>query len=118
MKVRLEVVVLLVALPVLSIAGSVRAGVNPGDTITSDQADKVADLVSPGNLILVKQGMTMKIVPSDRLQWPPPSGGDVEGCRGRAPFPGGGYKRPASRAEGDVEFQLPAALHRRCDIEE
>src|SRR6202167_6335097 len=72
MKVRLEVVVLLVALPVLSIAGSVRAGVNPGDTITSDQADKVADLVSPGNLVLVKQGMTLKIVPTDRLEWPPP----------------------------------------------
>ena len=45
---------------------------NPGDTITKDQADKVADLVSPGNLILVKQGMTMKIVPTERLEWPPP----------------------------------------------
>jgi Protein of unknown function (DUF1329) len=32
----------------------------------------VADLVSPGNLILVQQGMTMKIVPTDRLDWPPP----------------------------------------------
>ena len=60
------------ALAGLSIAGSPSAGVNPGDTITKDQADKVADLVSPGNLILVKQGMTMKIVPTDRLEWPPP----------------------------------------------
>ena len=71
MKVKLEVVAV-VALAVLSIAGSPSAGVNPGDTITKDQADKVADLVSPGNLILVKQGMTMKIVPTERLEWPPP----------------------------------------------
>src|ERR1700731_1974864 len=71
MKVKLEVVATL-ALAVLSIAGSPRAGVNPGDTITAAQADKVADLVSPGNLILVKQGMTLKIVPTDRLEWPPP----------------------------------------------
>src|SRR5258708_8306649 len=62
----------LVTLTVLSLADSPRAGVNPGDTITTNQADKVADLVSPGNLILVKQGMTMKIVPTERLEWPPP----------------------------------------------
>ncbi len=60
------------ALAALSIASSPSAGVSPGDTITKDQADKVADLVSPGNLILVKQGMTMKIVPTDKLDWPPP----------------------------------------------
>src|SRR5258708_19523614 len=62
----------LLALACLSIANSPRAGVNAGDTITKDQADKVADLVSAGNLMLVKQGMTMKIVPTDRLEWPPP----------------------------------------------
>jgi hypothetical protein len=71
MKVKLEVVIL-AAFSILAIAGSPRAGVNPGDTITTDQADKVADLVSPGNLILVKQGMTLKIVPTERLEWPPP----------------------------------------------
>jgi len=62
----------LFALAILSLANSPSAGVNPGDTITKDQADKVADLVSPGNLVLVKQGMTMKIVPTGRLEWPPP----------------------------------------------
>jgi Protein of unknown function (DUF1329) len=62
----------LAALAGLSIAGAAGAAVKPGDTITKDQADKVADLVSPGNLILVKQGMTMKIVPTERLEWPPP----------------------------------------------
>ena len=71
MKVKLEVAAL-ATLAVLAFTAAPRAGVNPGDTITKDQADKVADLVSPGNLILVKQGMTMKIVPTDRLDWPPP----------------------------------------------
>jgi hypothetical protein len=62
----------LIAFTILSLANSGHAGVNPGDTITADKADKVADLVSPGNLILVKQGMTMKIVRTDRLKCPPP----------------------------------------------
>ena len=71
MKMKLVLPTML-ALMILSLAKSPYAGVNPGDTITKDQADKVADLVSPGNLVLVKQGMTMKIVPTDRLEWPPP----------------------------------------------
>jgi Protein of unknown function (DUF1329) len=53
-------------------AGMARAQVNPGDTITKDQAAKVAGLVSPGNLALVQQGMVLKIVPTGRLEWPPP----------------------------------------------
>ncbi|MGO9602401.1 MAG: DUF1329 domain-containing protein [Candidatus Binataceae bacterium] len=48
------------------------ASVKPGDVITPDNASAVADLVSPGNLVLVKQGMRMTIVPTDRLEWPPP----------------------------------------------
>jgi uncharacterized protein DUF1329 len=48
------------------------AGVKPGDSITPDNAALVADLVSPGNYELVKQGMRMNIVPSTRLDWPPP----------------------------------------------
>src|SRR5216684_4198733 len=71
MKIKLAAVAL-IALTSLAITGSPSAGVSPGDTITKDQADKVADLVSPGNLLLVKQGMTMKIVPTERLEWPPP----------------------------------------------
>jgi hypothetical protein len=39
----------LVALAGLSITGPPSAGVSPGDTITKDQADKVAEFVSPGN---------------------------------------------------------------------
>lgn len=48
------------------------AAVKPGDIITPDTASAVADLVSPGNLVLVKQGMRMTIVPTERLAWPPP----------------------------------------------
>ena len=49
-----------------------RAQVTPGETITPDNASQVANLVSPGNFVLVRQGMTMKIVPTAHLEWPPP----------------------------------------------
>ena len=48
------------------------AAIKSGDLITPENALLVADLVSPGNLVLVKQGMRMKIVPTGRLEWPPP----------------------------------------------
>jgi len=48
------------------------AQVRPGDFITPQNAYKVKDLVSPGVFIHVKDGMTMKIVPSSRIDWPPP----------------------------------------------
>ncbi len=49
-----------------------RAQVTPGEIITPDNASQVVNLVSPGNFILVRQGMTMKIVPTAHLDWPPP----------------------------------------------
>ena len=55
-----------------SAATPARAQVKPGDTITPDDASKVQELVSPGNYILVRQGMVMKIVPTGHLDWPPP----------------------------------------------
>lgn len=48
------------------------AQLKPGDLITRDNASKVAGLVSPGNMFLVQQGMTMRIVPTGQLDWPPP----------------------------------------------
>jgi hypothetical protein len=48
------------------------ASVKPGDLITPENASAVADLVSPGNLYLVKQGMRMKIVPTDHIDYPTP----------------------------------------------
>jgi len=48
------------------------AQVKPGDFITPENATKVKDLVGPGVYYKVEHGMTMKIVPSQRVDWPPP----------------------------------------------
>ena len=48
------------------------ASVKPDDQITPENASAVADLVSPGNLYLVKQGMRMKIVPTDHIDYATP----------------------------------------------
>src|SRR6266852_7341419 len=55
-------------------AGSSRgfAEVRPGDMITMQSAAKVRDLVSPGVYYKVEKGMSMKIVPTARIDWPPP----------------------------------------------
>jgi hypothetical protein len=78
------------------------ARVKPGDRITPENAAAVQDLVSPGNFILVKQGMQMKIVPTGRLEWPPPykaatekyasqvnlnSQGELQNYKAGLPFP-------------------------------
>jgi hypothetical protein len=57
---------------VLLYAGVAAAGVKPGDLITPDKAAAVADLVSPGVLHVVRHGMRMNIVPTKRIDWPPP----------------------------------------------
>ncbi len=89
------------AIAVIS-AATASAQVKPGDVITPDNASKVESLVSPGNFILVKQGMTMKIVPTSHLDWPPPykeateryspqvslgSDGELKGYVAGLPFP-------------------------------
>jgi hypothetical protein len=66
-----KIALAIVIIPML-LSATCRAGVQPGDVITPGNAEKVAELVSPGNLILVKQGMRMNIVPPQRLDWPPP----------------------------------------------
>jgi hypothetical protein len=53
-------------------AGSSFAQVKPGDFITPDNASKVENLVGPGVYYKVQHGMTMKIVPTERVDWPPP----------------------------------------------
>jgi len=52
--------------------GVARAQVKPGDLIGKDNASKVQDLVSPGNYLLVQQGMQLNIIPTSKLDWPPP----------------------------------------------
>src|SRR5882672_7709083 len=48
------------------------AQVKPGDFITPENASKVKNLVAPGVYYKVERGMTMKIVPTERIDWPPP----------------------------------------------
>src|ERR1700736_3041789 len=63
----------LVALSVSLLLGtSAFAQVKPGDFITPENAAKVKDIVSPGVYYKVDHGMTMKIVPTQRIDWPPP----------------------------------------------
>jgi hypothetical protein len=62
----------LAAVFVLLYPAFARAHLNAGEMITPAQADSVTDYVSPGNLVMVKQGMTMKIVPTGSLEWPAP----------------------------------------------
>jgi hypothetical protein len=56
----------------LMLCVSAQAGVQPGDAISAQNADKVQDLVSPGVYYMVKHDMRMHIVPSERVDWPPP----------------------------------------------
>ena len=65
---------LLAGLTLLAIAFSAPgyAQVKPGDFITPENATKVKDLVGPGVYYKVERGMTMKIVPAQRVDWPPP----------------------------------------------
>jgi len=96
------VVALAFAIAVVTAAGPARAQVKPGDVITPDNASQVVGLVSPGNFILVRQGMKMKITPTTHLDWPPPykeateryspqvslgSDGELKGYVAGLPFP-------------------------------
>jgi hypothetical protein len=46
--------------------------VKPGDVITAQNAAQVKNLVSPGVYVRVQKGMRMDIVPTQRVDWPPP----------------------------------------------
>ncbi len=68
----IAIIALLSLLSMMIAAPAEAAAVKPGDVITPENSALVADLVSPGNLFLVKQGMQLKIVATERLEWPPP----------------------------------------------
>ena len=55
------------ALGLLIFAGVTGAEVKPGEMVGADNAEQVKDLVSPGVFYKVQHGMTMKIVPSERV---------------------------------------------------
>ena len=59
-------------LALASMSLPVEAGVKPGDFITPDNASQVKDLLSPDVFYKVQHGMTMKIVSTMRIAWPPP----------------------------------------------
>jgi hypothetical protein len=56
----------------LCLSGQAAAQVKPGDFINWQNADKVRDIVSPGVYWRVQHGMTFRIVPTERIDWPPP----------------------------------------------
>ncbi len=60
----------LATLSLTSVPG--HAQVKPGDMIGAENAAKVKDLVSPGVYYKVAHGMQLKIVPTQRIDWPPP----------------------------------------------
>jgi len=66
LSVGLAVVMLALLVPVA------RAQVKPGDMITAENASKVKDLVAPGVYYKVLHNMSMKIAPTQRVDWPPP----------------------------------------------
>jgi Protein of unknown function (DUF1329) len=57
---------------VLAGARTAAAQVHPGDIINARNADRVKALVSPGVYLRVKRGMSLEVVPTERLEWPPP----------------------------------------------
>jgi len=57
---------------VLILPALAAAQVKPGDFITPENASKVKELVGPGVYYKVERGMTMKVVPTQRVDWPPP----------------------------------------------
>jgi hypothetical protein len=69
---KLRALALLLAGSIALGGASANAAVKPGDLITPNNASQVQDLVSPGNYILVQHGMEMNIVPTSKLDWPPP----------------------------------------------
>ena len=72
MRPTVGVALILVSSALLLPSHSLHAQVKPGDIISGDNAAKVSTLLSPGNMFLVKQGMQLNIVPTGRIDWPPP----------------------------------------------
>jgi hypothetical protein len=56
----------------LGITEVASAQVKPGDFITADNAFKAKGLLPPGTYLRVVHGMTIKVEPTERIDWPPP----------------------------------------------
>src|SRR5579863_7180901 len=57
---------------ILTVPLPASAQVKVGDVITPENAPQVQSLLSPGEYWRVANGMTMRIVPTGRIDWPPP----------------------------------------------
>ena len=68
----LAVAISFVALAAGVWAPPANAGVHPGELITLQNAEEVKDLLSPGTYYKVSHGSQLKIVPTQRVDWPPP----------------------------------------------
>ena len=87
----------------LSVAGRATADVQPGDTVTKENMDKAADLLTPAMKWYVEHGMPMKVIPYKKIEWPrlfkeatekyssqvkiSPDGRDIFNYVAGAPFP-------------------------------
>ncbi len=56
----------------LSMRPAFAAPIKPGDSIDKSNAIEAADLLSPGNLVMVQRGMQIHVIPTAKLDWPPP----------------------------------------------
>ena len=65
------------------LASPALADVSPGELITHENAARVKDLVSPGVYYKVNHGMSMKVMPTERIEWPPPYKGATEKYSGQ-----------------------------------
>ncbi len=61
-----------IAMTSVSASAARAAAVKPGDVISKANASAASDLLSPGSQILVQQGMEIDLVPTEKLEWPPP----------------------------------------------
>jgi Protein of unknown function (DUF1329) len=66
------VAVMLIAAVPAGAAVRTAATIRPGDFVNPQNAYKVKSLVSPGVYYKVVNGMTMRIVPTSTVEWPPP----------------------------------------------
>jgi hypothetical protein len=62
----------LIGIAILAGSGAAEETVKPGDVITTDNAGRVKNLLAPGTYWKVLHGMQLKIVPTGRIDWPPP----------------------------------------------
>ena len=62
----------LVAAVIFATGSAFAQSVKPGDFITDENISRYSELVSPGEYLRVIHGMSIKVAPTERIDWPPP----------------------------------------------